>query len=110
MMEDKAFKVGISILILFIVGILGRVLLQDIGDGERQGVVVYTRKASFPCEHTLVWIRYYYTDGIMNEDAFVRDFYGWHDFELGELYRINYHRDWNQIYKRITGLEIIAVG
>ena len=87
--------------------IIGTVLLREMGDGERKGIVVYTRKASFPVKRTLVWIRLYYTDGIMNEDSFVREFYGWHDFELGQLYKIQYHREWHQIYKRITNLEII---
>ena len=108
-MEDKTLKLGVAVVLLVVALLFGRIILYNVGDGERQGVVVYTRKASFPVKHTLVWIRFYYTDGIMNEDAFVKGFYGWHDFELGQLYRISYHRDWNQIYKRITELEIIAV-
>ena len=85
------------------------VILRETGDGERLGVVIYTRKTSFPCKLTLVEMRAVYTEGIMNQDSFSRFYYGWHDFELGKLYRISYHKEWNQIYKRITAMEIVEI-
>jgi len=109
-MNDGGFKLLIGAgATLMIMLFLWGAIVPELGDGERLGVVVYTRKASYPCKMTLVWIRIYYTDGIMNEDAFVRVFHGWHEFELGQLYRINYHREWTQIYKRITSVEIVEI-
>ena len=106
MMNEKT----IGVLVVLVLGALFvPAVLREVGDGERLGVVTYTRKTSFPCKLTLVWMRQYYTDGIMNEDAFVRIYYGWHDFEMGELYKINYHKEWTQIYKRVVSTEVIEI-
>jgi len=105
-MSDKWIPALIAVVVL---ALFAPLILREVGDGERQGVVVYTRKSSFPTKHTLVWMRFYYTDGIMNENSFVRAYYGWHDFELGKLYKINYHKEWNWLYKAITNVEIVEL-
>lgn len=100
------YKIGLAV-VLALITMFSLVFARDFGSGERQGVVVYTRKVSIPFKHTLVWMRFYYTDGIMNEDSFMRSYSGWHDFELGKLYKISYHRNWPSLYMTIDRMEIV---
>lgn len=103
--SHKLIITTFGLLMIFL--ILYGTITPQLGLGERTGVVIYTRTASYPCKLTFVWMRFYTPDGIINDAPFAKAYYGWHDFELGQIYRISYNRNWNQIYKRIIELEIV---
>lgn len=93
--------VAFGILVLAAVG-------ENVGKTQVIGYVVNVRQASWPWPHTTVTFTIEHPTSIVDASYFYRSYYGYHEFDLHQRYRITADRDWFEWYPRIVEVEIVG--